>query len=46
LTLEILTGYRFKSVRPGWLENPLTGRNLELDCYNEYLKLALEYNGK
>lgn len=45
ITLEILTGYRFESVRPDWLRNPLTGRNLELDCYNDTLKLALEYNG-
>lgn len=46
ITLEILTGYRFESVRPDWLRNPLTGRNLELDCYNDTLKLALEYNGQ
>lgn len=46
ITLEILTGYEFSSVRPDWLKNPLTGRNLELDCYNDTLKLALEYNGK
>ena len=24
----------------------LTGRNLELDCYNEDLKIACEYNGR
>lgn len=36
---------KFASVRPDWLKNPETGRNLELDCYNEELKLALEYNG-
>ena len=28
-----------------WLKNPKTGRNLELDCYNEQLALACEYNG-
>lgn len=35
----------FPSCRPDFLKNPRTGRNLELDCYNEDLKLALEYNG-
>ena len=28
-----------------WLRNPETGANLELDCYNDTLKLGLEYNG-
>ena len=28
------------------MKNPLTGRNLELDCYNEDLKIACEYNGR
>lgn len=35
----------FKSCRPNWLKNPKTKRNLELDCYNDELKLALEYQG-
>lgn len=35
----------FKNMRPEWLVNPATGRRLELDCYNEELKIALEYNG-
>jgi hypothetical protein len=35
----------FPSVRPNWLNNPKTGRNLELDMFNEQLKLAFEYNG-
>lgn len=45
IILEILTGRQFMSVRPYWLKNPETGRNLELDCYNEEYRLALEYNG-
>src|SRR5207253_2234671 len=28
-----------------WLINPLTGYHLELDCYNEELAVALEYQG-
>lgn len=35
----------FKKVRPDFLKNPKTGRNLELDMYNEGLKIAVEYNG-
>lgn len=34
----------FKKVRPRWLKNN-EGNNLELDMYNEDLKLAIEYNG-
>ena len=39
---------RFDRVRPDWLRNPMhtERRNLELDCYNEELKLAVEYNGR
>lgn len=38
-------GKPFVSMRPNWLKNPETKRNLELDCYNEELKIAVEYNG-
>lgn len=45
--LENITGKKFKrNIRPSFLRNPETGHNCELDCYNEELKLALEYNGK
>jgi len=43
--METLTGKPFVSIRPEWLKNPATGRNLELDGYNEELKLAFEYDG-
>lgn len=35
----------FGKTRPDFLRNPVTGENLELDLYNEDLKLAVEYNG-
>jgi len=37
----------FPKERPDILRNPVTGgdNNLELDCYNKELKLAVEYNG-
>ena len=45
--LESKFGKSFKKARPNFLRNPVTGGdfNLELDCYNEELGLALEYNG-
>jgi len=41
-------GKEFIKVRPNFLNNPVTGgvANLELDCYNNDLKLAVEYSGK
>jgi hypothetical protein len=36
----------FPSARPEFLKSPVTKKNLELDCYNPDLKIALEYNGK
>ncbi len=44
-TMEKIYGVPFKNTRPSWLKNDLTGRCLELDCYNEKLKLAVEYSG-
>ena len=35
----------FPTKRPSFLKNPDTGRNLELDGYNNDLRLAFEYNG-
>lgn len=43
--LETLFKEPFPSARPDFLSNPVTGVNLELDCYNKDLQLAVEYNG-
>lgn len=46
IILEKIFDKKFPSTNPSFLKNPSTGRNLQLDCYNEQLKLALEYNGE
>lgn len=43
--LERAFGKPFVRDRPDFLRNPLTGKNLELDCYNKELGIAAEYNG-
>ena len=42
--LEILLNKSFKKYKPNWLLNS-RGNKMELDMYNEELKLACEYNG-
>ena len=46
--LETLFKRPFPNVRPNFLNNPVTGgdNNLELDCYNEELKLCCEASGR
>jgi hypothetical protein len=44
LTLEKIFGVHFNKTRPMWLKNKL-GYQLELDGYNEDLKLAFEHQG-
>ena len=36
----------FPSVRPDFLFNNMTGKNMELDMYNKGERLACEYNGR
>ena len=44
--LERRFGKSFNKIRPDFLKNPVMGGyNLELDCYNGDMKLAVEYNG-
>jgi hypothetical protein len=43
--IEYIYGRPFYKKRPKWLINN-EGNRLELDCFNEELKLALEYNGE
>jgi hypothetical protein len=44
--IEKIYRMKFPSVRPDFLKSPMTKKNLELDCYNDKLRVALEYNGK
>ena len=43
---EEIFGCPFTSQKPKWLTNPETGYRLQLDCYNNDLKLAFEHNGE
>jgi hypothetical protein len=45
--LQTIYGRPFNSHRPNFLRNSVTGgsHNLELDCYDSDLSLAVEYNG-
>lgn len=45
LAIERIYGKPFPSVRPSFLRNPETGCNLELDGYNDELKIGIECNG-
>ena len=44
--IEELTGREFCKCRPAFLRNEVTGSNLELDLYNDEMKLAVEFNGR
>ena len=43
--LESLFQREFPNRRPVFMLNAITGKPLELDCCNEDMKLAVEYNG-
>ena len=46
--LEVIFQRPFDKARPYFLNNPVTGgtNNLELDCFNQELRLAVEYSGQ
>lgn len=44
--MQRIFGKPFTAHRPDFLRNPETGQNLELDCFNPELKIAVEYNGR
>ena len=44
--LETVFQVPFSKARPDFLRNPVTGNNLEIDCFNPTLRLGVEYNGK
>ena len=44
--LESIFRTPFKSVRPSWLVNPLSGRRLEIDCFSPGLRLCVECDGR
>lgn len=43
--LKSIYGVPFPNVRLNLLKNENTGKNLELDCFNKDLNIAVEYNG-
>jgi hypothetical protein len=44
---EMPTGYyKFNKIRPNWLRCSYSNSPLELDMYNEELKIAVEFNGE
>jgi hypothetical protein len=45
-TLQHIFKQPFPKCRPDFLYNSVTGENLELDMYNKYYGLAVEYNGQ
>ena len=46
--LQTIFAKPFDKARPDFLNNPVTGGsfNLELDCFDPELKIAVEYNGR
>ena len=46
LYFEKIFNKPFLRIRPDWLKNPKTNSNLEIDGFNEELKLGFEHHGK
>jgi len=45
IILEHVFKRPFVKIRPSWLNNEVTGKNLEIDLYNEHLRLGVEVMG-
>ena len=46
MALENIVGHKVqRNIRPEFLKNPETCRNLELDCFDPETNIAIEYNG-
>lgn len=43
--IENYTGLIFEKSYPKWLINNITGAKMEIDLYNKFENLAIEYNG-
>ncbi len=43
--VESIFNLPFYKIRPNFLRNEVTGHNLEIDLYNDHLKLAIEVQG-
>jgi len=43
--IEEIYGKPFYTIRPDFLKNPETKRNLEIDLYNDSIRVGVEYNG-
>lgn len=43
--LQKMFGKPFETARPDFLDNKVTGFNLEIDCWDPELKLGVEYQG-
>jgi hypothetical protein len=44
--IESIFNKKFEKIRPDFLKNVVTGKNLELDLYNQELGLCVEMNGR
>ena len=44
--IQEITGKTFSKIKPAFLLNPVTKNFLEIDAYNENLKIGVEYNGQ
>lgn len=46
IIFETYFGKEFRKIRPEWLKNPNTQAKMEIDGYNQDLKIGFEYQGR